>query len=365
MPQIVYIDISQTAVEAASNLQQMGAIVSVGGTTLTAGTYQAITSASDLTAIATSASADVGNAVNSFYKQGTGSVYILELGSGAVIGTALAAFISAHPNTFYAYTVPNTAYSDTTFQAMVKNFVSLNSMTYFFVNGTQAGYAPFSGVKSVAYFVAASGAASTENLAAETMYEFINATPSSAKKLAPFAFRYLYGSTAWTEAGNAATFATLRSEYVNIAGSGARGGVSETLLYWGYFMDGKPMSYWYAVDWAQINLAQDLSYEIIIGSNSTTAPLIYDQRGITRLQSRATQTLTTATAFGVIVGQSTVSAVDFATYVSQNTGDYSTGTYNGLSATITPMRGFEQITFYLTVDFTGTAVVDATSSTGS
>ena len=205
--------------------------------------------------------------------------------------------------------------------------------------------------------------ATTENLAAANFYQFINATPTSAKKLAPFAFRYLYGVTAWAEAGNASTFTTLRAANVNIAGSGAVGGVSETLLYWGYCMDGKPMSYWYAVDWAQINLGRDLSYEIIIGSNSTSSPLIYDQRGITRLQARATQTLTTATAYGVIVGSPTVNAIDFATYVSQNTGDYATGTYNGLSATITPMRGFEQITFYLNVDFSGTAIINATTST--
>ena len=365
MPQIVYIDVSTTATETPSNLQQRGAIVSVGGTSLTTGTYTIITSAGDLTAIATSASGDVSNAVNSFYDQGTGAVYILELGAGASIGTALSAYITANPNAFYAYLVPNNAYNDSTFQSMTKNYVSMNSMTYFFVNGPQAGYSAFAGTKSVAYHVPAAAAASTENLAAESFYEFINATPSSAKMLAPFAFRYLYGATAWTEAGNAATFSTLRAANVNIAGSGAVGGVSETLLYWGYFMDGKPMSYWYAVDWVQINLAQDLSYEIITGSNSTTAPLVYEQSGITRLQARAAQMLTTATAYGVIVGQSTVNAVDFATYITENPGDYSTGTYNGLSATITPMRGFEQITFYLNVDFSGTAIISAATTTGS
>ena len=363
MPQIVYIDVSQTATETPSDLQQKGAIVSLGGTNLTTGTYQLITSASDLTAIATAASATLSNAVNSFYDQGTGSVYVLELGAGSLIGTSLTSYITANPNAFYAYLVPDSAYDDSTFQTLTKNYVSMASMTYFFMNGPQSGYSAFTGTKSVAYHVASPNAASTENLAAESFYEFINATPTSAKKLAPFAFRYLYGATAWPEAGNAATFTTLRAANVNISGSGAVGGVSEALLYWGYFMDGKPMSYWYAVDWAQINLARDLSYEIITGSNSTSAPLIYDQRGITRLQARATQTLTTATAYGVIVGTPTVDAVDFATYVSQNTGDYATGTYNGLSATITPMRGFEQITFYLNVDFSGTAIINATTST--
>ena len=364
MPQIVYIDVSQTATETPSDLQQKGAIVSLGGTNLTTGTYQLITSASDLTAIATSASGDLSNAVNSFYDQGTGAVYILELGEDAVIGTALSAYITANPNAFYAYLVPDTAYADTTFQAMVKNYVALTAKTYFFLNGPQSGYSAFTGTKSVNYSIPSPAAALAENLAAMEFYNWINATPTSAKKLAPFAFRYLYGATAWPEAGNAATFTALRAANVNIAGSGAVGGVSETLLYWGYFMDGKPMSYWYAVDYVQINLARDLSYTIITGSQpGAVNPLIYTQSGITRLQDRATATLSTTTAFGVIVGTSTVDAVSYATYVTENPGDYATGTYNGLSATVTPMRGFEQITFYLNVNFSGTAAITTTTST--
>lgn len=361
MPQIVYINVSATATEAPSDLQQRGAIVSMGGTTLANNTTQLITSAADLTSIATAASGDVSNAVNSFYDQGTGSVYILELGAGNDIGSALGTYLTNNPNAFYAYLLPAVAATDANLQSLVKNYVSLESMTYFFLNGTQSGYNVFSGVKSVMYHTQSPNALATENLAAETFYEFINASPTAARKLSPFAFRYLYGATAWPEAGNATLFKTLKSENVNIAGTGAVGGVSNVLLYWGYTMDGKPMSYWYAVDWAQINLARDLSYEIITGSQPGGNPLIYDQRGITRLQARAVNTLSRGGTFGVTVGSAVVNAIDFATYVSQNTGDYATGTYNGLSATITPMRGFEQITFYLNVDFSGTAIVNATT----
>lgn len=374
MPQIVYIDVSQTATEAPSDLQQKGAIVSLGGTTLETGSYQLLTSVADLTAISPTASgtaatiaasADVFNAATAFFAQGTGSVYVLELGAASSVGPVLNPYIVANPQQFYAYLLPTGSYSDDAFQTMTANYNAASSMVYFFVNGPTTGYSAFSGNKCVNYNVPYSGAGSTENLAAASLYNFINATPGTAKKLAPFAFRYLYANTQWPEAGNAATFKTLRAANVNIAGSGSVGGISNVLLYWGYFMDGKPMSYWYAVDWAQINLARDLSYETIIGSNSDSAPLIYDQRGITRLQARAATTLNTGTSYGVIVGQASVSAVDFATYVSQNTGDYASGTYNGLSATITPIRGFEQITFYLNVDFSGTAVVSDTTDSGS
>lgn len=365
MPQIVYIDVSQTATEAPSDLQGKGAIVSIGGTTLNTGTYQLITDVAGYTAIASAASGDIYNTVSDYYGQGTGSVYILELGQQGSVGEAVSTYVNANPNLFYAYLLPDSAVDDTTFQSFIKTQNSTSAMVYFFVKGDSDSYAPFSGNKCVNYSIPSPTAGATENLAAEQFYEFLNAVPTSAKKLAPFAFRYLLSSTAWPEAGNAATFKTLRAANVNIAGSGAVGGVSETLLYWGYMMDGKPMSYWYAVDWVQINLARDLAYEVIIGSNSTSSPLIYSQNGITRLQARAATTLNTATSFGVITGQSTVSAVDFVTYVTQNPGDFSTGTYNGLSATITPMRGFEQITFYLNVDFSGTAVVDSSTSSGA
>lgn len=367
MPQIVYIDITTTATETPSNLQQMGAIVSLGGTTLTTGAFQAITSTADFTAIAssTAASGVVNTAVTNFYQQGSGTVYILELGAGSTYSVALDAYISANPQTFYAYHLPGAPVdTDANLVNMCKNYVSQNSMTYFFFDCTLAQVAQFNGTKSVFASTNYSGAASTETSSVHAFYEFINASPTSAKKLAPFAFRYMYGLTPWPERGNQTTFANMKAAYLNFIGTGAQGGVSDDLLFWGYFQDGKPASYWYAVDLVQINLARDLAYEIITGSNSTVNPLVYNQPGITRLQARAATTLDTCVSYGCIVGAPVVSAVDFGTYVTENPGDYATGTYNGLSATITPMRGFEQITFYLNVDFSGTAAV-TTTTTGS
>lgn len=362
MPQIVYIDITATATEAPNNLQGTGAIVSVGGTNLTDGSYQLITSVSDFTAIASTASGEVYNCVNSFYQQGEGSVYVLELGAGATLSDALNTYIQANPKTFYAYLLGASAASDSGLVTMAKNYVNQNSMTYFFLDCTYAQAQTFANIKSVATFIPSPSAVATEIDAGGAFYELINANPNSTKKLAPFAFRYMYGKTPWAEKGNAAQFARMKSLFANFIGTGAQGGVSEDILFWGYFMDGKPMSYWYAVDWVQIHLAQDLAYEIITGSNNTTNPLIYDQRGITRLQARALSTLSNGVNYGCIISSPTVAAVDFGTYIAANPTDYSTGTYNGLSATIEPMRGFEQITFYLNVDFTGAAAATTTTT---
>lgn len=44
-----------------------------------------------------------------------------------------------------------------------------------------------------------------------------------------------------------------------------------------------------------------------------------------------------------------INAVPFANYTSLNPSDYADGKYSGLSAVVTPKRGFESITFNLNV----------------
>ncbi|EAR2754456.1 TPA: hypothetical protein ACW2OK_005345, partial [Salmonella enterica] len=112
--------------------------------------------------------------------------------------------------------------------------------------------------------------------------------------------------------------------------------------------------------------------EVINGSNTTVNPLYYDQQGIGRLQRRALKTLRSGISYGLILGQvidtqltqesfnaeyekgsyagnAVINAVPFADYTSLNQSDYADGKYNGLSAVVTPRRGFESITFNLNV----------------
>lgn len=126
------------------------------------------------------------------------------------------------------------------------------------------------------------------------------------------------------------------------------------------------------VAWCAINLELDLANEVINGSNTTVNPLYYDQQGIGRLQRRALKTLRSGISYGLILGQvidtqlaqevfndeyekgvyagnAVINAVPFANYTSLNQSDYADGKYNGLSAVITPRRGFESITFNLNV----------------
>ena len=74
------------------------------------------------------------------------------------------------------------------------------------------------------------------------------------------------------------------------------------------------------------------------------------------------QTLNRGATYGALLGPSSVTAIDFGTYVTGNPGAYQAGIYNGLSATVTPLRGFSSITFNLTVDFTAQSVVSAVTA---
>jgi hypothetical protein len=113
--------------------------------------------------------------------------------------------------------------------------------------------------------------------------------------------------------------------------------------------DGNDMSYWYSVDWVQINVDMMLANAVINGSNNPINPLYYDQDGIDRLQLVAQGVFNTGTSYGLVNGSPVVNAISFKTYTKDNPNDYKIGRYAGLSATYTPMRGFTEIIFNINV----------------
>jgi hypothetical protein len=101
-----------TASPVPSQLQQSGALISVGGTTLATGTYQFC---SDLSAVegilSTSGNyEELTNMATTFFAQGTAvGVYVLELGAQSTPQTGIAAlqsWITANPGVFYTYCTP-------------------------------------------------------------------------------------------------------------------------------------------------------------------------------------------------------------------------------------------------------------------
>lgn len=219
---------------------------------------------------------------------------------------------------------------------------------------------------------ASAGSPVTEFSMAAFAWRATSYNPSNTNRVAPFAFGYLFGVTPFPTRGNAALLSTLKTANINVVGTGAEGGISNTMILWGVTMDGRDFTYWYSVDWVQINAALNVANEVINGSNNPTNPLYYDQHGIDRLEAKCAQTMNSAVSFGLALGKVTqlgfdtsafsdalatgryagsiiVNAVPFVPYNVANPSHYRLGIYNGLSITYTPARGFISITINIVV----------------
>jgi hypothetical protein len=351
--QIVTVDAQVTSAPSPSTLQQSGAIVSVGGTTQTVGTY---TYYSTLTALEAALSAlgnyvEVGHMATTFFAQGNAvGVYVLELGvegSASAGITALNTWIVANPGNFYAYLTPATwDASGAALNTMAANYSSPTGKTYFFVtttSGTLSAYAATT--KAIIAIVPSPTAASSEFQAAAFFYQWLSNLPAIASPSPPMAFRYVYGVTPWTLNGNGTTTSAILTAFGNIILSGAEGGISTATLRRATTMDGNQMMFWYAVDWFQIQGQQQLANAIINGSNENP-PLYYNQAGINTLLAVLQAIEFSGTQFGLLLTGS-FSATPFATYVAANPADYAAGKYAGFSGTVDPQNGFQEIVFFL------------------
>jgi hypothetical protein len=351
-PQIVVINATVTTAPAPSTLQQSGALVSYGGTTLTTGTYQYCGNAAAVTAIlsATGNFAELTKMATTFFAQGSSvGVYVLELGVQASVPTQitlLGTWVTANPNVFYAYLVPaawDTANSAGV-QTMAANYASPTSKTYFFVTASSTNIAAYL-AKSIFATVPSPTAAVGEFQAAALFYQWLANNPSLAAPAAPMNFRFVYGVTPWVLSGNAATINTILSAYGNLIITGAEGGISTATLRNGTTADGNQAMFWYAVDWILINADLRLANTIINGSNSNP-PLLYNQFGINQLLAVLHNLGTTGVSLGLLLAV-TFTAIPFITYTAANPANYAAGIYGGFSCVATPQLGFESIVFYL------------------
>jgi hypothetical protein len=213
-----------------------------------------------------------------------------------------------------------------------------------------ANFDQYMGLKSAVMRIRAPSDLLTNSPAADMFGIVLGFNPSQTNKLAPFAFRYVFGSNAYPL--TPADSARFKAANVNYTDTAAEGGLPNAMmLKWGVTGDGRDFSYWYATDWLGINLHLDLANEVINGSNTPINPLYYDQPGINRLQNRAQATINRGMSYGMINASTkpTVNAIGWLAYTTNSPSDYAAGTYNGLSASVVPARGFKQITFALQV----------------
>lgn len=285
-----------------------------------------------------------------YFAQGSANgIYVLELGAGtgAQGVTALGSYITANPLKYYAYCVTTEMSSDATMVTLARNNSATTAQVYFWVTETISSYGAFKGIKSVISMVQDNNAPVTEWSIAAMMYNALAYSPSDTNKVAPMAFQYIVGVTPFS--GTNAQCQLLKTANVNYVGTGAEGGISNTLVLWGVNCDGNDYTYWYSVDWVQITINLFISNAIINGSNNPINPLYYNQAGINRLQKVAQGVMNSGIAYGLVLSPVTVNAVTFVTYVTDNPSDYAIGKYAGLSVTYTPARGFIQIIFNVNV----------------
>ncbi|EGX5312414.1 hypothetical protein DPK98_24330 [Salmonella enterica subsp. enterica serovar Stanley] len=293
-------------------------------------------------------------AVNTFFAQGNSvGTYLLELGvqKGGVSKeiAALKAYLEDPLKRFYAYLVPQAWDGNAEFITLAKLHTANEAMQYFFVltkTPSDTNYvSPYAGIKSI--IAVADDTYPATNAAASALWNFVSASPSEINKVPPMAFRYLQAVNAHKGKGSILT--TMTKQNINYVDTGAEGGISNTILVKGVTSDGNDMTYWYSVDWVQINVDMQLANAVINGSNNPINPLYYDQDGIDRLQQVAQAVFNTGVSYGLVNGKPVVNAVPFQQYTRTNPNDYGIGRYAGLSAAYTPMRGFTEIIFNINV----------------
>lgn len=314
--------------------------------------------------------------VTTFFAQGSSvPVYVLELGLGSV-NAGVATFTTWLNNnlaTAYVYLMPREWDNNVAFLALLATWESPTSKTYFWVTTTNATYTSYlPTMKDVVWNIEAPVIPANEFSLAAPFWQLLHTNPSPINKVAPFSFRYLFGVTPYPIVGNGALFTAWKAAGGNWIGTGFEGGISNAIWLYGTTADGRPLNYWYSVDWLIINIDRNMSAAIINGSNNTQNPLYLDQAGINALQAVGASTLASAVTFGLLLGtvvqselnasayvealengafagQAVINAVPFPAYFAANPSDFATGTYNGFSATVTPLRGFTQITFFINV----------------
>lgn len=350
---------------APNRRQQIVRYFSNGETTLTSGTSQLITQASDLTAILGASVVSASAFATSFFAQGTSSYYVTEV-SGETGETTIAkitAWLTANPNSTYIAAIDATASVDATFPTLAKAYSGNTACLYFLPTLTLADFANVSGIKSVIGFLQASAAPSTEYSEGGLAYTFASLTPSATTQIAPWTYKFMTGLTQYATAYQTSQINTALAANANFILPATAAGLTSDILMGGVCADGTPIMMWYGADYAYLNLTEGLTFAVVNGSNSQTNPLKYNQTGINTLKAAALLYLKNAVNVGAILGPVTVTAVSFADYVSANPDNYEAGIYTGLSATVVPQNGFTNITFALTIDMTGASAVTATATT--
>lgn len=364
--------VTESVIQGAApvNKQQRVIFLSTGQSSLTAGSSPTlITSLTQATSAPVSATNDLLSFAIGFFGMGSGaSFYVTELGSSAT-QAQINTFIQNNSGYYYIFVLPSVftqnqngsfAASQTLANQTACSYVMYPWSAYYLSDFTSISPPPGKG--AIVCMASAINPAneSEQNIFAGAMaYLYASLSPSAVTRVTPFNYSYLPGVLPTYQPNDLTDIQTAGAANVNFSTTAQFAGQGNVILLGGVTNDGNPISFWYGADYAYLNMVQALNLAIVQGANDQTNPLYYNQAGINRLLAAATASLQNAVSVGAIQSPFTINAVDFVDYITANPNAYQNGTYAGLSATVVPTRGFEQITFALTIDFTGQTLVTA------
>ena len=145
---------------------------------------------------------------------------------------------------------------------LFKQYMSPEAMTYFWltVDKEEIGFLDKT-YKCVIQHVEAPWVLEPLNLgdpfgeftAAAMFYNAMNYEPSNARRVAPMAFKYVYGVTPYPTQNNGPLLVSFKDNATNYISTGAEGGIDFTMLYSGVTRDGMDyFNWWWTIDYVQI-----------------------------------------------------------------------------------------------------------------
>lgn len=267
----------------------------------------------------------------------------------------LQTYLNNNPRQNYLYILDAASSQDTDIQAITKTYDSYLSYTVFLLTLSVAQSKTYGSHKGGIVFSPSADQPSTEFGASVIAYMFASLSPSVSTKITPFNYRFVTGVTPYADVSSN-DFQAVIGTNTNVIIPATAGGLDSNMLLGGQYSDGNAINLWYGADYASLSATRRLAQIIIEGSNNGVNPLFFDQQGINRLSAGVKQTLNKCIDVGAIIGPIDVEAIDFATYALANPDLFKDGIYTGISFTVIPARGFNAITYVMTVDFTASTV---------
>jgi hypothetical protein len=330
--------------------QRVSLAVSLGATSFASGTANPVYSYEDYLThrLVVAFTPELDAAVKSWFKiTGAPALYILEIGTGGTVANVATYLQNGTRPVPYSIICPTAWTTDEGLKSLAQTYDGADDRFYFAIN-TLPSASFFVGIKSVWTMAKPAGSPATEHPAAALAALIASYNLSPAELMTSIRYSYMPGFTPFQP--TKLQKSTLFAQRINWIDTGKEAGLSDvTLLENGVASDGLRLGFWYATNWAQINIERDLAAAVINGSADTDNPLFYDQDGIDRLQQVAQATVNRGISFGLIAGAPKVTAVSFADYKASNPADVAAGIYKGLALTFEPEKGFSAITIYFTV----------------